>query len=132
MTYSDPVYAGLIEGLKPGRTRTLDAGDTLTLKPKLLRAAERLRIVRAVERQAELSESILAAHLRIADAVERQADALELIGGLFASTIGVGTAACGANGPDPTTYQTVNFVRTGLGRKDFVCDGDSFENAKDD
>lgn len=127
MKHLDPVTTGLAERLKPGQSLGIKAGDTLKISPKLLRAGERLRIVRAVERQAELSESIIAAQVRIAEAAERQADALELIGGLFASIIGVGTAACG----QPATYNTVNFVRTGLGRKDFACDAESYETAKD-
>lgn len=126
MNQSDPVTAALAEGLKPGRTLAMRAGDTLSIDLATLRAEERIRIVRAVERQADLAEESVAVQRRAASAAERQAEALETLVALFASTLGVGTASCG----DPATYQNVNFIRTGLGRKDFVCDADSLEVTK--
>lgn len=139
MTHSNPVSEGLAEGLAaPSVTMRLAAGDRHGLKPRepdtitvdleALRAAERLRIVKAVERQAELAETNLAVQQRIADAAARQAEALEIIAALFASTIGVGNVTCGH---EPGVTETVNFLRTGSGRKDFRCDADSAANADD-
>ncbi|MEK9282811.1 hypothetical protein MTR72_24805 [Bradyrhizobium sp. ISRA442] len=117
MTNSNPVFDGLAEGLA-----------TITVDLETLRASERLRIVNALERQTELAETNLAVQQRIADAAGRQAEALEIIAALFASTIGVGNVTCGH---EAGVTQTVNFLRTGSGRKDFRCDNDSVANADD-
>ncbi|WP_271606612.1 hypothetical protein [Bradyrhizobium sp. CCBAU 11434] len=128
MNHSNPVFAGLTEGLEPCRTRKTQAGDAITIDSELLAAEERIRIVRAVERQAELAEESLAIQRRAASAAERQAEAIETLVALFASTLGVGTASCA----DSQNYQTVNFIRTGLGRKGFACDADNIRAAQDD
>lgn len=128
MNQSDPVTAALAEGLKPGRTLAMRAGHTLRVDPATLRAEERIRIVRAVERQADLAEESLVVQRRAASAAERQAEALETLVALFASTLGVGTASC-ANSDD---NEPVNFIRTGLGRKGFACDADNIKAAQDD
>lgn len=119
----DAVFEGLAAGLTPA---DLDLpNDTITVDVALLQARDRLRIVRATEENVKLQR-------RIADAAERQADAFETLMTLFASTIGVGTAMCGATLDGTLRHETVNFIRTGLGRKNFACDGDSLEAAKAD
>ncbi|ERF85898.1 MAG: hypothetical protein C207_01073 [Bradyrhizobium sp. DFCI-1] len=125
MTYSNLVFDGLAEGLKP---RASDEPDAITVDLDALRAAERLRILKAVERRAELAETNLAVQRRIADAAARQAEALEIIVALFYSTIGVGNVTCGH---ESGVTQAVNFLRTGSGREDFRCDEDSVANADD-
>lgn len=126
MQRPDPVFAGLAEGLEPGRTRTMQAGDTLTIDTKMLAAEERIRIVRAVERQAELTEESLAVQRRAASAAERQADALETFVALFASCIGQGRSSCAPDTvPGSWAITDVNYLRAGDGTKSFGCDRSS-------
>ena len=123
MNQSEPVTAALAEGLKPGRTLAMRAGDTLRVDPATLRAEERIRIVRAVERQAGLAETSLAVQQRIADAAERQADALETLVALFASCIGQGRSTCAPDStPGSWAVSDVNYLRAGDGTKSFGCD----------
>ncbi|KYK44297.1 hypothetical protein A1D31_36740 [Bradyrhizobium liaoningense] len=126
MNQSNPVIAGLTEGLRPRGEP--EQRDTITFDTELLAAEERIRIVRAAERQAELAEESLAVQRRAASAAERQAEAFETLVALFASTLGVGIVSC-ANSEN---YETVNFIRTGLGRKGFACDADNIKAAQDD
>lgn len=127
MNQRNPVIAGLLEGLRP-RGVEPEQSDTITIDTELLAAEERIRIVRAVERQAKLVEESLAVQRRAASAAERQAEAFETLVALFASTLGVGIVSC-ANSEN---YETVNFIRTGLGRKGFACDADNIKAAQDD
>lgn len=123
MNHSDPVAAGLAEGLRPGRTLTMRPGDTLPLDIATLRAEERIRIVRALERQTEQAETNLAVQQRIADAAERQAEALETLAALFASCIGQGRSTCAPdNVPGSWAIADVNYLRAGDGTKSFGCD----------
>jgi hypothetical protein len=102
----------IAEGLKP-RPHTFPV-DLATI-----RAAERLRLVAAAERQTELMEASLAAQQRLADAAERQANALEIVAGLFASCVGVTNAWCPN---DANEAPTINFLRTSSDGKPFRCD----------
>lgn len=122
MKHSDPVRAGLAEGLRPRDVEPAQS-ETVTVDVALLRAAERLRVVRAVEHQAELSDSILAAQLRTANAAERQADALETLTALFASCIGRGHSSCAPDSiPGSWAVSDVFYLRAGDGTKSFGCD----------
>lgn len=112
MNESNPVAAGLAEGLRPRGVEV----DTLTIDTEMLAAEERIRIVRAVERQAELSQSILAAQ-------SRQADALETIAALLASCIGRGHSSCAPDSlPGSWAVSDVHYLRTGDGNKAFACE----------
>jgi hypothetical protein len=143
MTHPDPVSGGLAAGLKlrlaagdklrlsdsePLRFDGTTEGDMITVDLEALRAAERLRIVKALERQNDLAETNLLVQERIADAAGRQAEAFEIIAALFASTIGVGNVTCGH---ESGVTQSVHFLRTGSGREDFRCDTDSIANTDD-
>ena len=81
----DPVFAGLSAGLKPADLEL--PPDTITVDIELLRARERIRLVKATERLADLAEQALAAQLRMANAAERQAEALEGLAALFACAV---------------------------------------------
>ncbi|MDX3966033.1 MAG: hypothetical protein QHD01_05470 [Bradyrhizobium sp.] len=126
MNHSNPIFAGLVEGLKPGSTRSMQAGATLTIDTKMLAAEERIRIVRAVERQVELADESLTVQRRAASAAERQADALETLVALFASCIGQGRSSCAPDAvPGSWAITDVNYLRAGDGTKSFGCDRSS-------
>jgi hypothetical protein len=101
------VASALAEGLK----------DTITVDLAAVRAAERFRLVTALERQTEIAEASLVAQQRLADAAERQADAFEVVAQLFASCIGTTYASC----PDLAT-PSVNFFRASSDGKPYRCD----------
>ncbi|MGY3514164.1 hypothetical protein [Bradyrhizobium lupini] len=126
MKRPDPVFAGLAEGLEPGGTRTMQARDTLTIDTEVLAAEERIRIVRAVERQTELGEVSLAVQQRAASAAERQAEAFETLVALFASCIGQGRSSCAPDSlPGSWAVSDVNYLRAGDGTKSFGCERSS-------
>ncbi|WP_439368515.1 hypothetical protein [Bradyrhizobium sp. DASA03120] len=121
---TDPVIAGLIEGLRP-RTIAPEA-ETITLDIDAIRADERLRLIQAAESLAETAEHQLAAQLRTAKAAERQANALETLVALFASCVGRGSASGpGQCSSDSWTSEPVNYFRAS-------STGNSFKPDRDD
>ena len=110
----DAVFEGLAVGLTPADFDLPDGVITIDLD--LLAARERLRAVKALERQTELAELNLAAQ-------NRAANALEKIAALFAGCVGVGQSRCaGAMSSDPYTSRDVFYLRTGEGHRSFGCD----------
>jgi hypothetical protein len=103
---SDPVFDGLADGLKPGNAVSLKPDDSIPVREAALLAIG-----------AKLD--------RLAEASERQADALEILVGLFASCVGVGSARCFSEGERFGREVPLNFIRAGSGVKPFACDADS-------
>ncbi|MET4603278.1 hypothetical protein ABIB90_002756 [Bradyrhizobium sp. JR4.1] len=125
MNRPNPAFAGLAEGLRP-RGVDSEPSDTVTIDTEMLAAEERIRIVRAVERQAEQAELSLAVKQRVASAAERQADALETLVALFASCIGWGRSSCAPESvPGSWVVSDVNYLRAGDGTKSFGCERSS-------
>lgn len=136
----DPVFAGLAEGLKPADVELppdttaaakTDEPVTLDLATLIALGADHrfTEIADAVQTVAEAADRQLRETKNLTNAADRIADVLETLVGLFASVIGVANSKCGYG--DTERIDVVNFVRTGLGRKDFRCDADSVENAND-
>ncbi|MET4222120.1 hypothetical protein ABIB00_007356 [Bradyrhizobium sp. LB14.3] len=91
---------------------TKQSDQTMSLTD-LLALSEDARLGRA----AEALEKIAAAAPRIADAVE-------VLAGLLASCVGVGSARCYGENERAGHEVPLNYLRSGDGSKPFACDAD--------
>jgi hypothetical protein len=116
---NNPVTEGLAVGLKPSalaavmrKGAKLGRQDTISVHE-----AAAINIAAKIGRLEALQE-------RAVEAAERQANALEVLAGLFASCVGVGSARCYVEGAQGSREVPLNYLRSGNGAMPFACDAD--------
>lgn len=115
-------FDGTAEGVKinlqPDVVTRMMAGDKLAIKDTIsVNEAAAINIAAKLGRLEALQQ-------RAVEAAERQADALEVLAGLFASCVGVGSARCYAEGEHGSREVPLNYFRSGNGAMPFACDAD--------
>lgn len=116
---NNPLIDGLAEGLKPSELPTAMTVDDLSGKQDTISVHE----AAAINIAAKLGR-LEALQERAVKAAERQADALEVLAGLFASCVGVGSARCYVEGDQGSQEVALNYFRSGNGAMPFACDAD--------